>query len=93
MEKIALTPEEQARANLRTGIKDRLDKLKILVNNPTQNNVAAINKKIDDVLREMLTFIDGQIPNKPIAAPAAKADDAETKVPAFWRKNLDYGEK
>jgi hypothetical protein len=96
MKKIALTAEE-AKKQLNTKVKVSMDGLKAALKDPTKNSAANITEMINKAFNEIMSLIALIPVEKPVTtvtpAPVARADDIETKTPAFWRKNLDYGTK
>lgn len=100
MEKNAAETIENVKGALNTRIKTALEELrKLMDTTPSKNLSPVINDKINKIIYELQSLV-AKIPAAPAtgttapAAPAtARADDADTKVPAFWRKNLDYGSK
>ncbi|MFA5024019.1 MAG: hypothetical protein WC523_03645 [Patescibacteria group bacterium] len=101
MKKTSANTSTLTKSILRTHIKTELEALKLLLVDKSKND----NQKIEEMNRLILrlqSLVDAQIPNfdfsKPQATPASPnpiqaADDKETKVPEFWRRNLDYGER
>ena len=86
------------KAILRTHIKTELEILKKLLVDKTKTDDQRI-KEIDQIIYRLQSLVDANVPNETAATPGtttsgtAAADDNKTKVPAFFRKNLDYGSR
>ena len=90
---------------LNTKVKDHINALQKALETPTENSEANLKAMVEKAYREIMSVIAliptqtavmaPTTPAAPVATPAplAAADDAETKAPAFWRKNLDYGSR
>jgi len=86
------------KAILRTHIKTEMEALKKLLIDKMKTDDQRI-KEIDQIVYRLQSLVDSNVPNETSVAPrtttsgTAPADDNETKVPAFFRTNLDYGSR
>jgi hypothetical protein len=94
--------QDQIKASMKQLIKASLESIKDVIADPNTSQTSK-SAKIDDLINRLNSTLDTQIaalnatatpatatPTTPAAIPAA-ADDGANKVPAFWRRNLDYG--
>jgi len=99
MNKKAAETVENIKGALNTRIKTALEELrKLLDTTPSKNLSPVANDKINKIIYELQSLVAripaiAPAPTAPTTPAPAKADDSDTKVPAFFRKNLDYGPK
>ena len=95
MKKNAAETVENVKGALNTKIKVLLEELrKLLDTTPNKNLIPMADDKINKIIYELQSLV-ARMPSavQTIQPVPAKADDSETKkAPAFFRKNLDYGD-